>query len=415
VFFVFFVSLWLIPLMKILLINDYSTETGGAEVFVLALREGLRQCGHDARLFSTSARPTGLVGKVDYECFGTASRFRTLLQTANPMAYYRLRKVLAEFKPDLVHVNLFLTQLSPLILPLLRHIPSIYHVHWYRPICPLGTKLLPDGSLCRVSAGAVCYSNGCLPLRDWVPLMFQMKLWRRWRDAFDLIIANSEAVKRYLLAEGIEPVEVVTYSIQSQKPGGPLSAEPTIAFAGRLVREKGVDLLLRAFAGVVARFPQARLLLAGEGPERETLHRLIADLDLSSYVSMLGHLSRSEMEKQFASAWAQVVPSLWAEPFGIVALEAMTRGTAVIASDCGGLREIVRDGRTGFLVPPGDREKLTEALLRLLEDRELAEGMGREGREFALANFFQDHPAEKFIQLYESFLNHKDTKDTKKK
>jgi glycosyltransferase involved in cell wall biosynthesis len=354
------------------------------------------------RLFASSARPGAEESFADYECFGTTSRFRTLLQTANPWAFTRLRRVLAEFRPDVIHVRIFLTQLSPLILPLLRDVPSLYHVVWYRPICPLGTKMLPDGTACQVPAGAVCYRNHCLPLRDWLPLMLQMKLWRRWRDAFNLIVANSEAVRGRLIAEGIEPVEVVWNGVPIQPSRPPLSSPPTVAFAGRLVREKGVDVLLRAFAKVEPHTPDVRLLVVGDGPEREALGRLIIDLGISSSVSMLGHLPRPEMERDFATAWVQVVPSRWAEPFGIVAPEAMMRGTAVVASASGGLAEIVQDSQTGFLVPPGDAGALAEALLKLLQDRELAEQMGKAGREVALARFNEQTYVDRFVGLYQT-------------
>lgn len=387
--------------MKILLVNDYATPTGGAELLTLAIRDELRQRGHDARLFASSARPGAGGGLADYECFGTTSRFRTLLQTANPWAFWRLRQVLAEFRPDIVHVKLFLTQLSPLILPLLRNVPSLYHVVWYRPICPLGTKMLPDGTACQVPAGAVCYRNHCLPLRDWFPLMLQMKLWRRWRNVFDLFVANSEAVKRRLIAEGIAPVEVIWSGVPIRPLRPPLSSPPTVAFAGRLVREKGAEVLVRAFAKVVKKIPQARLLLAGEGPERDRLKRLIAGLGFSSSVSMLGHLPRPQMERYFASAWVQAVPSRWEEPFGLVVAEAMMRGTAVVASASGGLTEIVQDGKTGFLVPSGDGDALAEALLTLLRDSALAEQMGNAGREVALAQFREATFVDKFVPLYE--------------
>lgn len=387
--------------MKILLINDYATPTGGAEIQMLALRDGLRQRGHDARLFASSARPTADENLADYECLGTTSRFRTLLQTANPWAFWQLRRVLAEFQPDVVHARIFLTQLSPLILPLLKRVPSLHQVVWYRSICPLGTKILPDGTVCQVPAGLACYRHGCLPLQDWLPLMLQMKLWRHWRNAFNLIVANSEAVRGRLLAEGINSVEVVRNGVVVRPPRPALSATPTVAFAGRLVREKGADVLIRAFAKVVTRISNARLLLAGEGLEGERLKKLIADLKLSSSISMLGHLPRPEMERRFATAWVQAVPSCWEEPFANVALEAMMRGTAVVASDAGGLPEIVHHGRTGFLVPPGDADALAEALLHLLQDIQLAERMGNCGREIALTNFSQETCVERFIHWYE--------------
>lgn len=388
--------------MKILLVNDYATPTGGAELSMLRLRNGLRERGHDVRLFASSARPGAGDSFADYECFGTTSPFRTLLQTANPLAFWQLRRTLAEFRPDVVHVKIFLTQLSPLILPLLKDVPSLYHAVWYRAICPLGTKMLPDETACWMPVGTICYRSHCLPLRHWVPLMWQMKLWWRWRRMFNLFVANSDAVKRRLMAEGIEPVEVIWNGIPSQPLRPPLSSLPTVAFAGRLVREKGVDVLLHAFAKVVTQIPEAQLLLAGDGPEREHLKSLVANLKLSDRVAMLGHLPRQEMELHVAQTWVQAVPSRWEEPFANVVLEAMMRGTAVVASGSGGMVEMVRDSQTGFLVPPGDVEALAKALLQLLQNRELADQMGRAGREVALTYFSQEACVDNFIRLYQS-------------
>ncbi|NJL10438.1 MAG: glycosyltransferase family 4 protein [Calothrix sp. SM1_7_51] len=386
--------------MKILLINDYGTPTGGAELMMLALRKGLQQRGHDARLFTSSVRPLEVESQADYECFGTASSFRTLLQAGNVFAVRKLQQVIAEFQPDIIHVRIFLTQLSPLILPLLKNRPSIYHVAWYRPICPIGTKMLPDGSDCQNSVGIACLQHHCLPIHDWLPLMLQMQLWQRWRDAFNLVVANSEAVKHRLIQSGIEPVEVVWNGIPIRPARPALDSPPTAVFAGRLVWEKGVDLLLQAFAKVIAQIPDARLLLAGDGKELDALTVLVAQLGLEKNVFLLGHLSRTEMEEKFASSWVQVVPSRWAEPFGIVAAEAMMRGTAVIASNAGGLSEIVCHGKTGFLVPPNNVEALAKALVDILENREFAEKLGAAGRELALRNFSETSFVDKFIQIY---------------
>jgi glycosyltransferase involved in cell wall biosynthesis len=388
--------------MKILLVNDYGSSIGGAEVLTFALRNALRQQGHDVRLFSSSAGMSVDSGQAEYKCYGTLSRFRTLLQTLNPWAYLRLRRVLAEFRPDVVHVRMFLTQLSPLILPLLRNVPSLYHVVWYRPICPIGTKTLPDGRACATPAGVVCYRNHCLPLRDWLPLMLQMWLWRRWRHVFKFIVANSEATKRHLVTEGIEPVNVVWNGVPVQTPRAPLCRPPTVVFAGRLVREKGVDVLLHAFVKVVARIPEARLLVIGDGPERDRLRQLIGALGLAPNISMCGHLSHSETERSCAKAWVQAVPSRWAEPFGLVAAEAMMRGTAVVASASGGLAEIIQDGKTGFLVPPDDSNALAEILLRLLGDRELADQVGKAGSTFAREHLNDARYINRFIDLYQS-------------
>jgi glycosyltransferase involved in cell wall biosynthesis len=388
--------------MRVLLVNDYAEPVGGAEVQMLALRETLRQQGHDVRLFASSAAAGGGAPLADDYCFGTVSSFRTALQTVNLSAAWRLRQLLRDFRPDVVHVKIFLTQLSPTILPLLADVPSLYHVAWYRAICPLGTKTLPDGSPCHERWGTACYRRGCVPARDWPLLMLQMRLWWRWRSAFNVIVANSEAVRRALIAEGIDVSHVIHHGVPARPPRPPLRDPPTIAFAGRLVREKGVDVLLHALARIATELPSVRLLIAGDGPERSRLAQLAGDLGLTDAVAMAGHLPRGEVERWFDSAWVQAVPSRWAEPFGIVATEALMRGTAVVATDPGGMAEIVEHGHTGYLVPRGDVDALAAALLALLRDREHAERMGHAAREAAIRSFCEPRSASKFIELYES-------------
>ncbi len=390
--------------MRILLVNDYGTPTGGAELMLLALRDALRARGHEARLFASSARPLQATSQADYECLGFASPVRGLIQVANPSAVFGLRRVLQDFKPEVVHVRLFLSQLSPLILPLLEGVPSVFHAAWYRSICPIGTKMLPGGDPCTARAGTACLRYGCFPAWAWPSAMLQLKLWRHWRHAFNAVVANSHATARLLEQDGIGPVEVIWNGVPSSAAQPALSGPPTVVFAGRLVWEKGVDLLIRAFAEVRGQLRDAELVIAGDGPERPRLQRLIAELSLESSVLLMGHLTRPEVQECFAAAWVQAVPSRWREPFGIVAAEAMMRGTAVIATTGGGLAEIVQQDRTGILVPPNDVRSLAAALRRLLADRDLAASLGRTGREFALANLSEDMFVERFLGVYERLL-----------
>lgn len=393
--------------MKILLINDYGMLVGGAETMLLALRKGFEARGHTVRFFASSSRPINLPNQADFRCFGTNSRWQTLSMTANPSAYLNLRRALDSFRPDVVYVKMFLWQLSPLILPLLRNIPSIYNISTYKPICPLGTKLLPEGIPCRVRAGLACLSNHCLSPQAWVPLIFELQLWRRWRNAFDVFVVETAALKSILIAEDIQPVEVILPGVPFRPTRPALTDPPTVVFAGRLVLTKGVDVLIRAFAWVVEKIPEARLIIAGDGEERAQLEKLIEDLGLQSRVEMLGHLGTKQIERIFGRAWVQVVPSRWAEPFGFVALEAMMRGTAVIASDTGGLGETVRDGESGRLVPPGNAAALADALFEILQNRDCAERWGQAGREIAVERYGVAACASRLESIYESLLKTK--------
>ena len=114
------------------------------------------------------------------------------------------------------------------------------------------------------------------------------------------------------------------------------------------------------------------------------------------------------MERRFESAWVQIVPSLWEEPFGLVAAEAMMRGTAVIATSVGGLTESVQHGQTGLIVPPADEGALTAALIKMLSNRQTAEQMGKTGRKVALSKFSETTYIEKMLELYHQILENSD-------
>jgi glycosyltransferase involved in cell wall biosynthesis len=390
--------------MNVLIVHDYGTLSGGAENVSAMLRDGLRRRGHDARLLASTARPLPLPNVADYTCFGTMSSPRRVLQVANPAAVHRLRRVLREFRPDVVHLRMYNTQLSPLILqPLVRY-PTLLHVGSYELICPLLTKTLPDGSPCHYKAGPACSRAGCVPLLGAARTVVQARLRRRWQDAVTLTVPNSDWLRRRLLADGVEAGEAVPNGVPVRSARPPLTDPPTVAFAGRLVPKKGLDVLLEAMALVVAELPEARLLIAGDGPERRRVDETVAASGLAANVVALGHRPRAELEPLLAGAWVQAVPSRWEEPFGNAAAEAMMRGTAVVASDTGGLRELVEDGGTGFLVPRGDAHALARALLRVLGDAELAERLGAAARAKALAELTEDRMLDRFLELYEQLL-----------
>jgi glycosyltransferase involved in cell wall biosynthesis len=241
-------------------------------------------------------------------------------------------------------------------------------------------------------------------MRDWVFLQLQMRLWRKWRHIFMRIVANSHSVRAFLIADGIESVDVIHNGVAVESFMRELSSKPVVVFAGRLVPEKGVDVLLKAFAIVTQDLPEARLLIAGDGPEFARLLELTDKLSISGKVTFLGQIPKRKMETHFAQAWVQVVPSRWAEPFGLVAVEGMMRRTAVIASAMGGLNEIIKQGETGFLVPPNDIGALAGKMKELLSDPEKAREMGESGRNVAVSRFNLARQCEEFATIYQEMV-----------
>jgi glycosyltransferase involved in cell wall biosynthesis len=386
--------------MRILLLNDYARPIGGGEVMLYTIRDELRRRGHDARLFASDAPVSALAGRADYSCFGTTSRARGLVQAANPWAAAALRRVMREFRPDVAHVTMFMTQLSPLIMPLLRGVPTLFHAVWYRYVCPTGTKMLPTLAPCRHQAGVACLRAGCVAMHDWVPLMVQHALVRRWSGRFGAIAAVSDAVRDRLTESGIVVDDVIPAPIPVRPARPPLCGPPAALFAGRLVPEKGAEVLLRAFARVHRELPDACLTIVGDGPSRPELTALRSELALDHVVQMRPQLPRESLERVADSAWVQVVPSVWEEPFGLSAAEAMMRGTAVIASRIGGLPNVVGDVDANSLVPPRDDRALADALLAFLGRRDRCEAAGAAGRTSALERFAPDHVTDRFLAQY---------------
>jgi glycosyltransferase involved in cell wall biosynthesis len=391
--------------MRILLVNDYATPTAGAEQITKHLRDSFGSRGHEVRTFASRAQLIAGESFADATCFGTNTRLQTITSAVNPSSAKALRRELTSFSPDVVQVQMFMWQLSPLILPLLRSTVSVYYTMTFKPVCPTGLKWLPRGVPCGERAGIACVNNQCITMAGAPPLMLQRYLWRRDRDAFTAVVGSSKAVKEQLEADGVTVRTVIWPGTPDAEPRPPLIDPPTVTYAGRLTPEKGVDILIRAFSQARQRCPQARLLVAGSGPETPKLRALIEQLGISDSVMMCGQLGGKQLDDVLRCAWVHVVPSRWPEPFGLTATEAMMRGTAVIASRIGGLAESVDDQTTGLHVTPGDERELANALSQVLGDRILAERLGAAGRTRAITLFSIDRCVTQFEALYDTLTS----------
>ena len=175
---------------------------------------------------------------------------------------------------------------------------------------------------------------------------------------------------------------------------------PTMIFACRqLFPRKGIRFLIEAAAQLKPRFPDLKIVVAGDGFERPDLIALAERLGIARDVTFLGWVPNSELPQYYRAAALSVIPSL-EEGFGIPAAEAMGCETAVVASDAGGLPEVVEHGVTGLIVPRGDANALAGAIGELLADPARRRRMGQAGRERALRLFDWDRSAEQFEQIY---------------
>jgi glycosyltransferase involved in cell wall biosynthesis len=355
--------------MRVLLMIDWNRGRGGAEAYAAWLRDGLRAAGDEVRLLTSSAGTAG-DGAAEYVAYGAEQiAAQTLLQIANPFAVQTVRRAVREFRPDVVWVNMFAQHLSPAALLAIGDVPTVLFVSDYKAVCPIGSKLLPDGRLCVSSAGAICWQSGCVSLPHWVRDQARYALIGAAFRRVNRVIACSEWVKQSLLQEGLQSeVELLPVPAPSPEFLRNPAQEPTFLYFGRLAPEKGVGLLIRAFGRLRQDFPGARLTVVGDGAERPSLEALAVTLGVSSAVEFVGWLSPEQLDVPLSRAWAAVVPSLWAEPHGLVAVEAIVRGTPALCSAAGGLGEIVEDGVSGLKFPNNDEE----ALLRCL--RQVAAG-----------------------------------------
>lgn len=180
------------------------------------------------------------------------------------------------------------------------------------------------------------------------------------------------------------------------------SGEIRIGFVGRMVPQKGVDLLIRAWPAVRERFPRGRLHMVGEGSHAAEYQQLARDLGIHPFIHWVGALPPDRIPSFMGGLDLLVVPSRW-EGFGLVAAEAMAAGVAVVASRVDGLAEVVHNGECGVFVPPENPQALAEAIVSLLENPERRGRMGKQGRNIVRERFSPERFRHEWISVYQYF------------
>lgn len=410
--------------MKILLVHKFFKYNGGADVFFFETVRVLEERGHRVACFSTRD-PENLPSPwsdyfsdaPDFRSAGPAGKLKALWQIPyNREARRKFERLLDDFRPDLVHVFNIMTQISPSVLLAARErqIPVVISLNDYKHICP-NYKLYRDGMICEKCRGGRFYQ--CLLHRcSHRSLAFSFastmesyvhRLLDVYRKNISLFLFASD-----FMAEKTE--EFWGRKIPRGKLMNPFHVSAAGfsdtpgrygLYFGRLIDEKGVDVLLKALA--IA--PEVPFKIVGDGPDLERLKAFAAARGLDR-VEFTGPKWGSELNEYLREASYVVVPSVWHENFPYVVLQAFDAGKPVIAARRGGIPEMVGQNR-GVLYQADDAEELAARIRELEQDRERGVRMGKEGRRYVETTFNDDRFYESLMTNYRKVYREGESKD----
>jgi glycosyltransferase involved in cell wall biosynthesis len=336
--------------MKILAVNWRDIRdpmAGGAEIHLHEILKRAVAAGHTVDLVATGYPGAPAVEQID----GVQVHRRGHWLVANWLLPGLVRRLLQEQRYDLI-------------------VEDINKIPFYTPLYRRGVPLL----------AVVPHLFGTTVFRETNPV-FATYVWaaeqlvaRIYRDVtFEVI---SPSTRDDLVARGLPPARIHTVlcgmdQARFQLDDPPARAEnPLVVSWSRLRRYKSLDIAVRAFAVIAEKLPTARMLIMGRGPDEARLRRLVRELQLDERIEFKGYLPWNELVRTLQRAHTFLNPSP-KEGWGLTVIEANCCGLPVVASDAPGLRDSVRDGETGFLVPYGDAEAMAGAALRQLTEPEL--------------------------------------------
>lgn len=390
----------------------FAPRIGGAETYVMLLARGLaRRLGPTRRTVHDEAANGAVVlaTRTPRDGFDDAALPFRVVRRPGPVALWRLLG-----QADVVQLAgpLFV----PLLFGLLRRKPLVVEHHGYQAVCPNGLLLHePSRTACPGHFMARRYHE-CLRCR-WVSTGWWRNLtalvstfarqWMSKRVAVNVpvtqhVLERLDLPRSEVVYHGVPDLLTLRVSNRGREhepgPRGPVA----FAYVGRLVQEKGLDLLLRAASRLKAKGYAFSVTFVGEGPERRRLQGLVQEFDLSDSVTFAGWLTGEALEAAMQNVTALVMPSLCEETVGLAAMEQMMRGGVVIASDIGGLGEIV-DG-AGLKFPAGDVDRLAECMRQVIEDAGLIVDLGSRARARALQLFREEGMVDAHLGIYRGLL-----------
>ena len=347
----------------------------GSEAHLLALLPQLKERGWDVRFLMLHEHEPGAWDFArELRARGIPLDAISLAADVDPIAFLRIAGCLGRLQPGILHTHLVHADVYGQLTGALTGIPvRVSTKHGFNEFRENRGFALGDRAIASLAHTHIAISRGLAKYLEEV-------------EGFD---GSSFEIVHY----GIEPDGV---------PRAYAPDVPRLLCVGRLIPIKGHIVLLRAFAQARRQVPSLRLDIAGRGPLEPALRALVKELGIQDGVRFLGYVA--PIQRAIEDAAAVVVPSM-GEGFGMVALEAMERARPVIAAEIGGLGELVEDGVTGYLVPPGEAEPLADAIVALASDLPRAAELGEAGRRRALEEFLQDRCTDRTEALYRQALN----------
>jgi|GEM_PF-995833 glycosyltransferase involved in cell wall biosynthesis len=398
--------------MKVVLANKFYFLKGGAERYVLDLEHWLRSRGEEPIPFAMR-HPSNLPSAYDkYFVSRVATEKVRLgwqgLRTLGRLlfsfeAQEKISLLVRRTQADVLHAHNIYYQISPTIFLTARELslPTVMTVQDYHMISPQYMRWshhriedLSKTGILRAAFSRFHKNSFFASLAAMMAFKIHDKM--GLYHLVDRYVTSSNYVKGELIKKGFpaEKIHVIPFGIDAKKITPAVGWDNGyVLFTGRLVEEKGII----AFLKVAKNLPQIKFKIVGTGPDEERLRRAAGRL---FNVQFVGFASGETLWNWYRGARVVVVPSLWEEVFGIVAIEAMAAGKPVIASKIGGLPETVVDRVTGLLVQPGNIPELTEAISRLYNNVGEAREFGFAGRERVLKYYDSDQHFEKLMEVY---------------
>ena len=404
--------------MKVLLVNKFHYLKGGSETYYFALGKMLKEKGCNVIYFSMKddrnipcAQEKYFVDNIDFN----AQMNPIKVMTASAKLLYSLEakrkfeKLLRDEKPDIIHLNIFQSQLTDSIVfaALKYHIPLVYTAHDLKAVCP-SYLMMNHGKICdRCINGNYwhCITSKCMKDSRAKSLLaaLEAETYRihRTYDKMDLIICPSQHHKKRLEQGRICNPRILRYMPNFLPTGTKFDAgDPRghyYLYYGRLSEEKGIMTLLQAFNMANVKKP---LYIVGAGPQEAELRHYIQQNMSGKTVKMLGYKTGDELKQIVSSAYCVILPSICCEnaPYSIVESQAM--GRPAIVSDNGGLPELVTEGVDGYIFHGSDANDLCSKL----EKMEHSSFPGNEICQMAREKFSQEKYVLTLISEYKRLI-----------